>query len=47
MLEEAGFKVIYRSGPQKSRFVEMRGFKWDSGFDTTHSKISLFVEAIK
>lgn len=47
MLEEAGFKVIYRSGPQKSRFIEMRGFGWNSGFDTTHPKISFFVEAVK
>lgn len=47
MLAEAGFKVIYRSGPQKSRFIEMRGFGWNSGFDTTHPKISLFIEAIK
>ncbi len=59
MLREAGFADISKSGPQGSRFAELRGrggclavgniFEIDRmlGFDTTHPRISLFVEAKK
>ena len=32
MLREAGFKEIYRSMPQKSRFKEMRGLRKENKF---------------
>lgn len=47
MLIEAGFRKIYRSTAQGSRFSELRGTGRNSGFDSTHPEISLFVEAIK
>ena len=47
MLIKAGFKTIYRSTAQRSRFAEMRGFGYKTGFDSTHPEISVFVEAIK
>jgi ubiquinone/menaquinone biosynthesis C-methylase UbiE len=47
MLKRAGFKKIYRSVKQGSRFIEMHGFGRNSGFDSTHPEISLFVEAVK
>jgi len=47
MLKYAGFKAINKSNPQKSRFIEMRGIGRNTGFDSTHPEISLFVEAIK
>ena len=47
MLAQAGFKNIYRSTAQRSRFSEMRGVGRDCGFDSTHPELSLFVEAVK
>ena len=47
MLKRAGFKKIYRSTEQGSRFPEMRGEGRNYGFDSTHPQISLFVEAVK
>ena len=47
MLKKAGFKTIYRSTAQRSRFAEMRGFGYKTGFDSTHPEISVFIEAIK
>ncbi|MHA1313176.1 MAG: class I SAM-dependent methyltransferase [Candidatus Helarchaeota archaeon] len=47
MLKIAGFKTIYRSKPQKSKFSEMRGVGVNSGFDSKNPELSLFVEAIK
>lgn len=47
MLAQAGFKNIYRSSVQGSRFSEMRGVGRNCGFDSTHPELSLFVEAVK
>lgn len=49
MLKIAGFKKIYRSYPQKSKFKEFKtkSRKRISGFDVTNPKNSLFVEAVK
>jgi len=47
MLKECGFSQVYKSQPQQSKCLEMRGFGRNSGFDSTHPEISLFVEAIK
>ncbi|MFX0036482.1 MAG: methyltransferase domain-containing protein [Candidatus Hermodarchaeota archaeon] len=47
MLQKAGFKKIYRSYPQGSRFKEMKGIGRKSGFDSTHPELSFFIEAIK
>jgi len=46
-LKTAGFKKIYLSKPQESKFPEMRGDGRNSGFDSTHPEFSIFVEAIK
>lgn len=46
-LKQAGFKIIYRSLPQKSKFTEMRGKGRYNGFDSLYPEHSLFVEAIK
>ena len=46
-LINAGFESVYRSAAQKSRFVEMTGIGYKTGFDSTHPEISLFIEAIK
>ncbi|MDP8297927.1 MAG: class I SAM-dependent methyltransferase [Candidatus Orphnella occulta] len=47
MLEEAGFKNIYRSEKQQSAFPEMRGEGIYWGFDSTNPEVSFFAEAIK
>ena len=47
MLDRAGFRDIYRSTPQGSRFSEMRGEGREGGFDSTYPEMSLFVEAVK
>ena len=47
MLRQAGFDRVYRSQPQGSRFAEMRGLGRQTGFDSTHPELSLFVEAIR
>lgn len=47
MLKQAGFRKIYRSTEQGSRFTEMRGVGRNCGFDSTHPEISLFVEAVR
>ncbi|MFX1277497.1 MAG: 3-hydroxyacyl-CoA dehydrogenase NAD-binding domain-containing protein, partial [Promethearchaeota archaeon] len=47
MLKIAGFKKIYRSEPQKSKFPEMRGGKKIGRFDATESSTGVFVEAVK
>lgn len=47
MLAQAGFKDVYRSTAQGSRFSEMKGEGRDWGFDSTHPEVSLFVEAVK
>lgn len=47
MLIKAGFETVYRSTAQKSRFAEMRGIGYKTGFDSTHPEISVFIEAIK
>lgn len=48
MLKRAGFKKIYRSEEQGSKFSELRGKSWlGHGFDMTHPTKSLFVEAVK
>ncbi len=46
-LKTAGFKKIYLSKPQESKFPEMIGTGRNSGFDSTHPEFSMFVEAIK
>jgi predicted SAM-dependent methyltransferase len=43
----AGFKNIYLSNPQQSKFHEMRGYGRNTGFDSTHPEFSIFVEAVK
>jgi predicted SAM-dependent methyltransferase len=43
-LENAGFKVIFQSEPNKSKFAEFHDEKL---FDQRHPKISMYVEAIK
>jgi len=43
-LENAGFKIIYQSEPNKSNLAELRDKKL---FDHRHSKLSMYVEAIK
>lgn len=47
MVLKAGFKIIYPSATQKSKFTEMRSIGWQTGFDSTHPELSFFVEAIK
>jgi len=47
LLLKAGFKNIYPSTPQKSKFSEMRGIEKRSGFDSTFPELSFFIEAIK
>lgn len=59
MLREAGFREVYRSAPQQSRFPELRGrggilatgdvFEVSRmlGLDTTHPEKSLYMEAVK
>jgi ubiquinone/menaquinone biosynthesis C-methylase UbiE len=48
MLKKAGFRKIYKSREQKSKFMEMRGKSFfGNGFDMTHPSKSLFIEAIK
>jgi predicted SAM-dependent methyltransferase len=47
MLKKAGFKAVYVSKEQESKFPEMRGRGFFTGFDSTYPKKSLFVEAIK
>jgi len=47
MLIKAGFKNVYRSTEQRSRFSEMRGVGKYWGFDSTHPELSLFAEAVK
>ena len=44
MLEDAGFKIIYKSGYGQSRYAMLRDTNY---FDNTHPKISLYVEAVK
>ena len=46
-LRIAGFRKIYRSRYQASKFPEMRGVGRNIGFDSTHPEFSLFVEAVK
>ena len=46
-LKTAGFKKIYLSKAQESKFPEMIGTGRNSGFDSTHPEFSMFVEAIK
>lgn len=43
-LENAGFKEIYPSKPNKSQFAEMQEKKL---FDYTHPTLSMYVEAVK
>ena len=43
MLIKAGFETVYRSTAQKSRFAEMRGIGYKTGFDSTHPEISVTV----
>ncbi len=43
-LKEAGFSEIYQSGYGQSQFAPLRDTDY---FDSTHPKISLYVEAIK
>ncbi len=47
MFQKAGFKKIYRSYPQKSKFKEMRLRTGKYGFDRTNIAVSLYIEAIK
>lgn len=47
MLSDAGFKIIYRSSYQKSKYRQLRGKGRRTGFDSTHPEVSLFVEAVK
>lgn len=59
LLREAGFREVYRSGPQQSRFAELRGrggvlavgdvleVSRMIGLDTTHPDKSLYMEAVK
>ena len=47
MLEEAGFRSVYRSTRQGSLFSELRGHGRNTGFDSTYPAVSLFVEAVK
>lgn len=48
MLKKAGFKRIYESKEQGSKFKLMRGKGWfGDGFDMTHPTKSFFIEAIK
>ena len=42
MLKQAGFREIYRSPEQGSRFTEMRGVGRHCGFDSTHPEVSFF-----
>ena len=46
-LKIAGFKNIYLSKSQKSKFSEMIGVGRNTGFDSTHPEFSIFVEAVK
>jgi predicted SAM-dependent methyltransferase len=47
MLHKVGFRNVYRSHEQGSRFAAMRGRGRQTGFDSTLPELSLFVEAIK
>jgi len=47
ILTESGFRNVYRSEEQESRFSEMQGNGIYSGFDTSIPKMSLFIEATK
>ncbi len=48
MLKKAGFKRIYESKEQGSKFKLMRGKGWfGDGFDMTHPTKSFFIEVIK
>lgn len=47
MLKIAGFSNIYRSQTQKSKFDEFKGEGRNSGFDSTHPNLSLYVECVK
>ena len=43
-LQNAGFKEIYQSEPNKSKFIELQDKKL---FDHRHPKLSMYIEAIK
>ena len=47
MLKKAGFKKVYQSFPQKSKFIEMRGRGRYCGFDSLYPSHSFFIEAVK
>jgi len=47
MLESSGFSKVYRSHTQESKFKELLGKGRNSGFDSTHPDLSLYVECVK
>lgn len=47
MLKKAGFQTVYRSHTHGSNFKELHGEGRNSGFDSTHPNLSLYVECVK
>lgn len=47
MLQKCGFSNVYQSSTQGSKFTELLDKGRNSGFDSTHPKLSLYVECIK